>query len=72
MDTKERERLEGTVKLCQQTGANGEQFILVRMTDVEEYLKLEKMMRERIQISDQLDRMKTILYPEVSDEQQED
>ena len=72
MDTKERERLEETVRICKKTGADTEQFLIVRMRNVEEYLKLEKMMRDLFQISDQLYQMKTILYPEVSDEQQED
>ena len=48
MDPKERERLELACRVCRETGSGGDQLLLIRLEDVEEYLKLEKIFSEAL------------------------
>ena len=74
MDPKERERLENCCRMCREIGSKGEQLILIKLEDVEECLRIEKMMRDILEVMNRFDEMRKMLNAEVMGacEQKED
>lgn len=68
MDPKERERLENCCRMCREIGSKGEQLILIKLEDVEECLRIEKMMRDILEVMNKFDDMRKMLNTEVMNE----
>ena len=67
MTAKERERLERACKIAREAGMEGEQLLLIRLEDVEEYLKLEELTKDILTAMNCLDEMRRTLKAEVED-----
>ena len=67
MTAKERERLERACKIAREAGMEGEQLLLIRLEDVEEYLKLEELTKDILTAMDRLNGMRRALKAEVAD-----
>ena len=67
MTLKERERLERACRIAREAGMEGEQLLLIRLEDVEEYLKLEELAKDILTALDKLNGMRRVLKAEVED-----
>ena len=65
MDPKERERLENCCRMCREINSPGEQLLLIKLEDVEECLKVDKMMRDILEVMNKFDDMRKTLRAEV-------
>ena len=67
MNVEERERLERACRIAREAGMEGEQLLLIRLEDVEEYLKLEELTKDILTAMNCLDDMRKTLKAEVED-----
>jgi hypothetical protein len=67
MTAKERERLERACRIAREAGMEGEQLLLIRLEDVEEYLKIEELTKDILTAMDRLNDMRRVLKAEVED-----
>ena len=68
MDAKERERLENCCRMCREDmNCTGEQLLLIRLEDVEEYLRLEGAMRDMLSVMDRIEGLRKTLKSEVGE-----
>ena len=65
MDAKERERLQRACAIAREAGMEGEQLLLIRLEDVEEYLKLEELTKDILMAMDRLNDIRKTLKAEV-------
>lgn len=68
MDTKERARMEKSCRLCREAGIDKDQWLLVKLEDVEDYLELDRLRTDILRILDKLDSLKKTLRAEVEDD----
>lgn len=72
MDTKERARMEKSCRLCREAGIDKDQWLLVKLEDVEDYLELDRLRTDILRILDKLDSLKKTLRAEVEDDGEEE
>ena len=65
MTAKERERLQRACTIAREAGMEGEQLLLIRLEDVEEYLKLEELTKDILTAMDRLNDIRKTLKAEV-------
>lgn len=69
MTDQERTRLEKAVQICREAGMEGEQLLLIHLSEVEEYLRLEKLIRNMDQIFEALLEIRQMMQEEKAGEE---
>lgn len=68
MDAKEREKLRNACEMCRKEfGTGGEQLILIKLEDVEEFLRLEEIAHKITDAFETIEDLRRILKAEVDD-----